>query len=40
MSDADACALVEDHIRRRDAIAREWSTITGNPVPHWVGLDR
>jgi len=40
MTDAEACALVEDHLVRRDQIAREWAAYTGNPVPAWVGTDR
>lgn len=39
MTDTEAVALVERAIRERDIEARDDATITGEPLPPWVGND-
>lgn len=39
MSDAEAVALVEERIRRRDARCRWWAEKSGSPLPEWVDQD-
>ena len=39
MRDAEAVAYIKDEIRKRDQLAREISSYTGEALPEWLGKD-